>query len=623
MKKEEIELYGGKANNLIKLQNDFNVPKFTIIDTNMFDNFVLHNSTLSKLISVFDVEDKNSAELAMKLREAVMQAEFSNEERSKIENLINSIREPFAVRSSATIEDNESESLAGAFTTKLFVGIKDIESAIKEVYSSLYSERALEFVKKYNKKLDDLKMAVIIQEMVTNGKYGVSLSNKDGMVIQCGTTPNSVTAGSYDVDTYFVMGSKIDKYSSVNGINILFDFEINKITEIIKKLEKYNFPLDVEFALKHGEVYILQERRFIGNLPFYNQNKTFEAFPASPGIARGKAIILKHNENINALPKGKDKILVAEEIELSIANLIKEYSGVCIEVPGITAHAAIYARELGVPCIVGAFEITNKIDNGDLIEINGSTGSIKVLNKPGLTIGGEEVYYRRFLTPYSISYKDLKQYRYGKDMILLLERNDDTIMFHVINTKDRIMKIVPEISKQRDKPVVEGTIDVWYAYSNVLELSNMDNSLLEALDKAYRIAKEGSMDEIKDYVFELIKKGNDMLTQAMNIFDEYKATNNTKKLIEGFIKAHLAEAYSRIGSRNILYEFIEERAERDSSMLKFAKVMEDDQYINNSTDNTIKSVGQWLDLIKKKYSINYPDYSSIFAIVDDIASSNK
>ncbi|MDG6936029.1 MAG: hypothetical protein JRN26_03995 [Nitrososphaerota archaeon] len=613
MKKNEIDLYGGKAKNLMQLQNDFDIPKFSVIDTIIFDDFMAHNpGPISlKSINVFDGGSRA-------LKEAVMHGTFSNDEMDRIETLVKGLREPFAVRSSANIEDSESESLAGAFATRLFVHREDLETAIKEVYSSLYNERALEFAKEHNRGLEDLKMAIIVQEMVTNGKYSVGLFNKDGMVIQCGKKPDSVTAGSEDVDTYFVTGSKIARYPSVNGISMLFDFEIDRIADLMNKLKEHNFPLDVEFALKQGKIYLLQERRLVGNLPFYDRSAAFAAFPASPGIARGKAVILKHNNDIKTLQKGKDKVLVAEAVEIDTASMIKEYAGVCIEIPGITSHAAIYARELGVPCVVGASEITDIVENGDIIEMNGSDGSIKVLNKPGLVIGEAQGHYNRLFASYTVSYKDLKQYRHGNDLVLLIERDDQTLMFHAIKDKDRISSIANEISIRRDKPVFEGSEDIWYAYAATLELSNLDSGLLNALDKAYRVANGGSKDEIRDYIVELIEKGNGIYAKAMKSYDDYNALHDIKKFEKGFIDAHLAEAYVLIGARNMLYEFIEERAEKDDSILEFVKGMEENAYINDSVSRIRSGVDQFLDAANKDYGINYEDYSSILAVLDNI-----
>ena len=86
---------------------------------------------------------------------------------------ISELGSPFAVRSSSTAEDSLKFSFAGLFDSFLYVEVKDLIGKIKEVYASLFNERAIEYAYRNSIDLRDIKMAVLVQEMIMGDKFGV------------------------------------------------------------------------------------------------------------------------------------------------------------------------------------------------------------------------------------------------------------------------------------------------------------------------------------------------------------------------------------------------------------------------------------------------------------------
>lgn len=101
-----------------------------------------------------------------------------------------------------------------------------------------------------------------------------------------------------------------------------------------------------------------------------------KGLPASKGKAKGKVFIIKNPIKVpSSLPK-EDYILVAEYTTPVLNLAITQAKGVVCSTGGITMHAAVICRELGIPCIVGAKDIFQKVKSNQLIKINGTTGKI-------------------------------------------------------------------------------------------------------------------------------------------------------------------------------------------------------------------------------------------------------
>ena len=107
------------------------------------------------------------------------------------------------------------------------------------------------------------------------------------------------------------------------------------------------------------------------------ENNTFECTAASPGIAEGKARIIRDHRDFNKLQKGE--ILIAYNTDPGWTPLFITAAGVAVEMGGILNHCAIVAREYGIPAVVGLEGITRKIKDGQFVRVDGINGTLSIL----------------------------------------------------------------------------------------------------------------------------------------------------------------------------------------------------------------------------------------------------
>jgi len=172
------------------------------------------------------------------------------------------------------------------------------------------------------------------------------------------------------------------------------DQEVVKIAKICDKLQRhYFFPQDVEFAIdKKRNIFIVQTRPVttLKEIKKETEGSDKEAsavesqikkkkelltgLPASPGIGWGPTVIIKSKKEINKVRNGD--ILVTSMTNPDFVPAMKKVSAIVTDKGGLTSHAAIVSRELGVPCVVGTELATKKLKNGLTITVNGTTGKV-------------------------------------------------------------------------------------------------------------------------------------------------------------------------------------------------------------------------------------------------------
>ena len=214
-------MYGSKADNLIKLRDaGFNVPAFEII-------------------------------------------EFGEEyDEKRFESLIGNV----AVRSCCNLEDGADQSFAGQFATYLNVQPRDVADKIRACRESVNAENVVSYLDKQNLKPGDLKMCVIVQDMVDADVAGVLFtSNPQGLlnesVIACAKgLGEGVVSGSSDTTTYYYhLTDKLYYYEGKE--DLLSSDKIEELIETSGKIkELVGEYLDIEFAYSQGKLYILQAR---------------------------------------------------------------------------------------------------------------------------------------------------------------------------------------------------------------------------------------------------------------------------------------------------------------------------------------------------------------------------
>ncbi len=381
---------------------------------------------------------KNLDEISIKIREMIINSNMPIEMEKEIlesyenlgyENLGNSnkvmaqdllkkISEPIfvAVRSSATTEDLAEASFAGQQDSYLNVkGNRELIKHIKKCFASLFTSRAIYYRNKSGFKFNEASLAAVIQRMVDSKKSGVIFSKnpsykEDNIIMEAVFgLGEGIVSGKITPDTYIIskdleiLNKKIsDKKIAItrdSGGNseiirlteeiskkqVLKEHEIRILSEIALKLEDhYQKPQDIEFAIEDEEIYIVQTRPITTikkRIEKENIEKTeikgtiiLEGLAASPGIASGKIRIIEEMKDLQKVRQGD--ILVTKMTNPDMVVTIQKSAAIVTDEGGLTAHAAIVSREMGIPSVVGTETATTKLKEGEIITVDGYTGKI-------------------------------------------------------------------------------------------------------------------------------------------------------------------------------------------------------------------------------------------------------
>ncbi|MFH1325531.1 MAG: phosphoenolpyruvate synthase [archaeon] len=437
--KNDVKTAGGKGANLGEMYNfKIPVPPGFAVTAQAYDYFIEKagiKEKISKLLG--EIEYSNTRQLdetTKKIRELVIKSEMPEEMRSEIveayetlnfewesdNKTVNDIlkRMPenvfVAVRSSATAEDLEDASFAGQQETFLNIkGNENLIEAIKKCFASLFTSRATYYRQKKGFKHEETSLAVIVQKMVDSDKSGVIFSKdpsykNDNVIIEAVFgLGEGIVSGKITPDKYVVSGGMeiIDEKIANKKIaitrnsggeqtevklsndkansKVLKDGEIKKLAELSLKLEKhYQKPQDIEFAIEGDEIYIVQTRAIttvknrieIGDAEGLKGEIILKGLAASPGIAAGKIRIVRRMEDLDKIKEGD--VLVTKMTNPDMVVSMQKAAAIVTDEGGLTAHAAIVSREMGIPCVVGTGTATEKLKEGEIITVDGFRGEI-------------------------------------------------------------------------------------------------------------------------------------------------------------------------------------------------------------------------------------------------------
>ena len=340
----------------------------------------------------------------------------------------------FAVRSSATAEDLPEASFAGQQETYLNVsGIDDILTSIRKVYASLYNDRAISYRVHQGFQHEMVSLSAGVQQMVRSdvGSSGVmfTLDTESGFddvvfITSSFGLGETVVQGSVNPDEFYVhkptlisgnpailsrnLGSKSIKmvYAEANASSpvattevgpedrlrfSLNDSQIEELAQYAMKIEShYGRAMDIEWALDgvDGKIYIVQarpetvkSRQSSQNIERYKLLETSDILVEGRAIGQkigsGKAKIINDLSEMDSINKGD--ILVTDMTDPDWEPVMKLASAIITNRGGRTCHAAIIARELGVPAIVGTGNATELLKNDDEVTAScaeGDTGKV-------------------------------------------------------------------------------------------------------------------------------------------------------------------------------------------------------------------------------------------------------
>jgi pyruvate,water dikinase len=317
-----------------------------------------------------------------------------------------------AVRSSATGEDGSEASFAGMNATITNVcGDQDLIDAVVRCWMSLFSPRVITYRSSRGFTADPA-MAVVVQQMVNSEKAGVaftadpSTGARDRVVIEAAFGLGEVVvSGEVEPDTYIVsketldvldirLGIKsfkivrgpdghdttIDLSDQEAGSRVLDDGELRAIAELAIATERHNgSPQDTEWAIAAGTSYLVQARPITTlrhtTAPTTEANAVLaRGLAAAPGMASGRVRVLQTPDQGERLLDGE--ILVAQMTNPDWLPTIRRAAALVTDTGGMTCHAAIVARELGVPCVVGTRTATRDLHDGTTVTVDGANGRV-------------------------------------------------------------------------------------------------------------------------------------------------------------------------------------------------------------------------------------------------------
>jgi pyruvate,water dikinase len=431
---EDINLIGGKGLGLVRLvKNNIPTAPGFIITTSAFINFLKSSGlekTIREAINVIgekDSPEEKSKELMKLIESTELPDEIAREITVSYEDLcrkaVGSNICRVAVRSSAIAEDLVEASFAGQHDTFLNVySVENVLQAVKKCWASLFTARALIY-RKAKGLVDEksLAMAVVIQIMVDPRAAGVAFSVNplDGdpnivviesiwglgeYIVRGVITPDKFVVEKRSLNVVEKFISKKDRelvYDPEKRVNLdkqvpgeraekpsISDEEAREIASIAMKLEKMlNTPVDIEWAIDgSGRLYVLQVRP-VTTIPKpqtprkiqHKEKRIFKGLAASPGIGVGRAKILRSVEEAKLKGFSRGEVLVTSMTDPDWVPLMRIASAIVTEKGGVTSHAAITARELGIPAVVGVSGIMDSIMDGEILKVDGSRGIVEVI----------------------------------------------------------------------------------------------------------------------------------------------------------------------------------------------------------------------------------------------------
>jgi pyruvate,water dikinase len=323
---------------------------------------------------------------------------------------------PVAVRSSATAEDTESASFAGMNETLLNVRGRDaVLEAVRQCWSSLFGARTIYYRAKRGFGQADMDIAVVVQRQIESIRSGVMFTidpasgATDRLIIEGAFgLGESVVSGSVSPDRYVVGKQKLTtlqrevrrKELTIEPLPgggtrtrelgeheaeqpVLSDEEVRSVAELGVRIEKhYGAAQDTEWAVDDdGTIWMLQSRPVTASggraLDEPEQERgavLVRGLGAAPGIADGPVRVIGELAGADGLLEGE--VLVTHMTAPDWVPLMRKAAAIVTDSGGMTCHAAIVSRELGIPCVVGTAEATKILRDGERVTVDAGEGVV-------------------------------------------------------------------------------------------------------------------------------------------------------------------------------------------------------------------------------------------------------
>ena len=428
LSKDDLGIAGGKGANLGELtQAGIPVPPGFVVTSKTYDKFMRDTGIFSKVMDILDQVDINNTkelqEAAEEIKAIIIETPIPDGISTYITEAYNQLSErvgeedgaDVAIRSSATAEDLPEASFAGQQDTFLHVqGLDNVIEYVRKCWASLFEARAIFYREENNFEHSQVYIAVVVQQMVDSDKAGVMFtvnpSTGENIALIEGSwgLGESVVSGSVTPDNYAVdketnevlnvtisdkktmftneeggTSIQVDVPEDLRKERVLSDEELLELVAMAKRVEgHYGKPQDTEWAFHDGNLFLLQSRP----ITTLGDSKKEEAeeevdlevlirgLGASPGLASGTVKVILSLDELDKVQDGD--VMVTTMTTPDMVPAMKRATGIVTDEGGVTCHAAIISRELGIPCVVGTGDATTTLKENDEVTADGKKGLV-------------------------------------------------------------------------------------------------------------------------------------------------------------------------------------------------------------------------------------------------------
>jgi pyruvate, water dikinase len=428
----EVDYAGGKGANLGELTRaGLPVPPGFVIGAPAYAAFCEESglrSRLEEVLGELDIEDGAALEVAAAdARRAVLEAPMPADLQDAIVSAYRDLAgadtdRAVAVRSSATAEDTASASFAGMNETFLNTrGADAVIDAVKRCWGSLFGARTIYYRGQRGFSQAEMDIAVVVQVQLASTRSGVMFTvdpasgEREQLVIEGSFgLGEAVVSGSVSPDRYVVRksdlaittrsvrpkelvieaapggGTQTRELSSEESMRpVLNDQEVIQVARLGVAIEAhYGAPQDTEWSFDpDGNVWMLQSRPITtiaasDHAPARDGERgnglagevLVRGLGAAPGSASGAVRLLANPHDTEAFHDGE--VLVAHMTTPDWVPLMRKAAAIVTDSGGMTCHAAIVSRELGIPCVAGTGDATQKLRDGEIVTVDATHGTV-------------------------------------------------------------------------------------------------------------------------------------------------------------------------------------------------------------------------------------------------------
>ncbi|HEV7204167.1 MAG TPA: phosphoenolpyruvate synthase [Jatrophihabitans sp.] len=417
----DVATAGGKGANLGELTAaGLPVPPGFVISGAAYLAAIDASGAREKLVAIrsgLDPADDHALTAASELARSLIEAtpvpdDIAAQVREAYTRLGGDIR--VAVRSSGTAEDSGDASFAGMNATFTNVsGPDDVLHRVVDCWASLYGARSMAY-RAMSHTEEEPTIAVVVQTMILSERSGIMFTANPAtgdmthLVVEAILGQGeAIVSGAVEPDTYLVAKEplsvssvRIGKQSmqivrdaaghdlevelsdAVGSRRVLTDAEILEVARIGVAVEQhYGSPQDTEWAMADDRVWLVQSRpittlghRSRAAVAPADAPVLLQGLAASVGAASGAVRVLHTPDEGHLLQQGE--VLVAPMTSPDWVPAMRRAAALITDGGGMTCHAAIVSRELGLPCVVGTHNGTTVLHDGQIVTVDGARGEV-------------------------------------------------------------------------------------------------------------------------------------------------------------------------------------------------------------------------------------------------------